>query len=122
MSRFFLLSGSLLGFLSVALGAFGAHALKARLTPADLDIFKTGTQYQILHAMVLIAVGVWLRTQPSVWLERSGIAFLLGTVIFSGTLYLLVGTQARWWGAITPVGGVFLLTGWALLFLASGKS
>ncbi len=122
MDRLFISSGALLGFLGVALGAFAAHALKARVSPADLENFKTAAHYQMVHALALIAVGLLWRSQPSVWLARSGAAFLVGTVIFSGTLYALVLLQQRFLGAITPIGGVALLIGWALLLVSALKA
>lgn len=114
--------GSILGFLAVALGAFGAHALKAKVSAEDLEIFKTATHYQMFHAIVLLLIGSGLSLGNSVWLYRAGSLFVAGTVIFSGTLYLLVLTQARWLGAVTPIGGVALLVAWALLLLAVLKS
>jgi uncharacterized membrane protein YgdD (TMEM256/DUF423 family) len=122
MDRLFIGSGAALGFLAVAMGAFAAHALKTRVSPSDLENFKTAAHYQIVHALALVAVGILWRSQPSVWLARSGAAFLIGTVIFSGTLYALVLLQQRFLGAVTPIGGVALLVGWALLLVAALKS
>ena len=115
----FLFLGSVFGFLSVAFGAFGAHALKDRLVPADLEIFKTAVLYQMVHALALVAVGLWLRSQPSASVERAGWAFVVGTVVFCGSLYFLVLTGPRALGAITPIGGVSFLLGWAFLAYAS---
>ncbi len=115
MERFFLVAGSLSGFLGVALGAFAAHSLRARLTPADMEIFRTGVHYQLAHAVVLLAVAVLIRLFPDAGHARAGYAFLAGTVIFSGSLYALVLTQIRFFGAITPIGGACFLAGWLLL-------
>ncbi len=117
MERTFAGLGAIFGFLAVALGAFGAHALKARLTPEDLEIFETGVRYQMYHALALFAVA-WAATRwPEANTTLAGWAFVVGILIFSGSLYLLVGTGARWLGAITPLGGVALLLGWATLAL-----
>jgi uncharacterized membrane protein YgdD (TMEM256/DUF423 family) len=107
------------GFIAVALGAFGAHALKTRL-PADmLAIYHTAVQYQFWHTAALLAVGLLILHFPQqVLLKYSGWAFVIGMVIFSGSLYVLALTGTRWLGAITPIGGVALLAGWLLLAVA----
>lgn len=114
--------GSVLGFLGVGLGAFGAHALKARLSPDLLAVFETGVRYQMYHALALMALGLaapgLIGEAPA---RRSGLAFALGTLIFSGTLYALALTGQRWLGAVTPVGGVLLLLGWLNLVIAFGR-
>ncbi|HTL12784.1 MAG TPA: DUF423 domain-containing protein, partial [Bdellovibrionota bacterium] len=107
--------GSAAGFLAVALGAFGAHALKGRLDPSALAIYQTAVQYHLIHALVLTALGVWsaARAQapaPPHWITGS---FAAGILLFSGSLYLLAVTGARWLGAITPLGGICFLVGWA---------
>ncbi|HEY9035753.1 MAG TPA: DUF423 domain-containing protein [Pseudomonadales bacterium] len=110
------------GFIAVALGAFGAHALKTRL-PADmLAIYHTAVQYQFWHTAALLAVGLLILHFPQqVLLKYSGWAFVIGMVIFSGSLYVLALTGTRWLGAITPIGGVALVVGWALLLVAMLK-
>jgi uncharacterized membrane protein YgdD (TMEM256/DUF423 family) len=108
------LVGAVLGFLGVAAGAFGAHALREAVTADRLAVFETAVRYQMYHALALLAVG-------AIGADRAGWAFLAGTTIFSGTLYLLVLTDRRWLGAITPIGGVLLLAGWVLLVLASRR-
>ncbi len=111
--------GSIGGFLAVALGAFGAHALRQRLSPEMLSVFETGVRYQFYHALALFAVA-WLgERHPGSLVQASGWAFTLGIVIFSGSLYLLSATGTRWLGAITPIGGLAFLLGWVLLFVAS---
>ena len=115
----FLFFAGISGAIGVALGAFGAHALKSRLTPEHLQTFETGVRYQIYHAAGLLgaafAAGQWPGAGLLVW---AGWAFVLGTVLFSGSLYLLVMTNKRWLGAITPFGGLAFIAGWILLGLA----
>ncbi len=111
--------GAVLGALGVALGAFGAHALKARLSPADLATFETGVRYQLYHAAALLGLAAWIDRSQSSKLGWAARCFGLGVAIFSGSLYLLVATQQRWLGAITPFGGVALIAGWVLIALAS---
>ncbi len=116
MARCFLFYSSVLGFLSVALGAFGAHALKEKFNEYQMGIFHTGVQYQFFHTLALGLVGVLLLKSPEVSLfKNAGYAFLFGVTIFSGSLYLLAFTQLKWLGAITPIGGLSFLIGWALL-------
>ncbi len=104
-----LIVGAISGFLSVAGGAFGAHALKQRL-PADLlSIFEVGVRYQMYHALLLCLIGV-LPLSPAV--RWAGILCVLGTVLFSGSLYVLALSGIRWLGAITPLGGLCFLAGW----------
>ncbi len=106
-------------FLAVALGAFGAHALRGRLTEEMLAVFETGVRYHFYHALGLLAVA-WLSEQhPSSLAQASGWALTAGIVIFSGSLYLLSFTGLRWLGAVTPIGGVAFLAGWLLLLAAS---
>lgn len=115
MERTFVLLGALLGLTGVALGAFGAHALEGRLPAGDLDIFETGVRYQMYHALALLFVA-WAATRwPGGGTTVAGWAFFVGVLIFSGSLYLLVLTNTRWLGAITPIGGVSLMVGWAAL-------
>jgi uncharacterized membrane protein YgdD (TMEM256/DUF423 family) len=120
LMRIFLMLAGLLGGLGVAAGAFGAHALRARLEPRMLEIFETGARYQMYHALALLAVA-WLIERGVARAAAAGWCFVAGTVIFSGTLYLLTLTGARWWGAITPIGGVLLIVGWLLLALAGWR-
>jgi len=106
--------------LAVALGAFGAHALKARLAEADLLIWQTAVNYHIWHSLALLALGVLMNVvKPPSQLLWSARSLLLGIIIFSGSLYLLVLTDTRWLGAITPLGGVAFIVGWLLLAKAA---
>jgi uncharacterized membrane protein YgdD (TMEM256/DUF423 family) len=115
MSRLFLIIGAVNGGLSVACGAFAAHGLSGRLSAASLATFETAARYQMYHALALVAVAVLLTRDASSALERAGWSFLIGIVLFSGSLYALTFTGQTWLGAVTPVGGVAFLAGWALL-------
>lgn len=122
MSRTFITLAALNGLLAVGFGAFGAHALKARLDDYAMGVFSTATQYHFYHSLALLAVGILAISFPaSSLLRSSGVAFLLGILVFSGSLYLLSLTGARWLGAITPFGGVAFLVGWACLALAGWR-
>ena len=111
--------GSIFGGLAVALGAFGAHALQGRLSPRDLDIFETAVRYQMYHALALLACGLMATRVESGALRLAGAAFVIGILIFSGSLYTLVLSGLRWLGAVTPIGGVAFLVGWAALAWAA---
>jgi len=122
VDRVFFVVGSLSAFLAVALGAFGAHGLKHRLAPEMLAVFETGVRYQMYHALALLAVG-WACTRwPGTVVTASGWLFVAGTVIFSGSLYVLALSGVRWLGAITPVGGLAFLGGWLCLAWAAWSS
>lgn len=114
-ARLFLLFGAVSGFLTVALGAFGAHGLKQILSPGLLQTFNTGVDYQGLHSLALLVVGLLTQTRENSALRLAGWAFASGILLFSGSLYLLALTDARWLGAITPVGGTAFLLGWGAL-------
>ena len=115
MSRLFFVAGALSAAVAVVLGAFGAHALRARLTPEVLAVFEVGVRYQMYHALALLAVA-WSATRwPGGGVALAGWLFLAGTVIFSGSLYLLVVTGQKWLGAVTPVGGAAFIVGWLVL-------
>lgn len=101
--------------LAVVLGAFGAHALGSRVTPDRLQTFETGVRYQMYHALALLVVA-WVQTQWPGWqATTAGYLFLAGILVFSGSLYILVLTDTPWLGAITPLGGLAFISGWALL-------
>jgi len=116
MTKMFLMLSGLNGFLAVALGAFAAHGLRARLTPDLLNTFQTGVQYHMYHSLALLAVAI-LCSQYSVAtsLRVSGLAFIIGIILFSGSLYALSLFGIRWLGVITPLGGLAFLVGWAAL-------
>ena len=121
MDRLFFAIGGLCGFLGVALGAFGAHALKASLAADMLAVFEVGVRYQMYHACALLAVG-WAYTRwPGAFVIAAGWLFVAGIALFSGSLYALSISGARWLGAITPVGGVALLAGWLCLAWAAWR-
>jgi len=113
--------GALAAGIGVALGAFGAHGLKTRVEPALLDVFETGVRYHLIHALALLVLGVAQTRNPAPLLQAASWLLLLGIVVFSGSLYLMTFTGARWLGAITPIGGVLFLLGWAAAALASMK-
>jgi uncharacterized membrane protein YgdD (TMEM256/DUF423 family) len=119
MGKSFITIGACLGFLAVAAGAFGAHILRSRLTPDDLVTFEIAARYQMYHALAIILVGSLLTRASVPLLNSSGWLFFYGSLVFSGSLYLLSWTGIRWLGALTPIGGILLLCGWACLFLAS---
>ena len=106
------------GALGVILGAFAAHGLKGRLSPESMSIFETAVKYQMYHAFALIGVGVLAMRVESTSIKLAGIFFILGTIIFSGSLYLLVATDTKWLGAITPIGGLALILGWVFVYVA----
>jgi uncharacterized membrane protein YgdD (TMEM256/DUF423 family) len=107
--------GALLGGLAVAAGAFGAHGLRGHLSSDMLSAFETGARYQMYHALALLAVAVLLERRPSGMVRLAGWCWVGGTILFSGSLYLLALTGTTWWGAVTPLGGVVLLVGWGTL-------
>jgi uncharacterized membrane protein YgdD (TMEM256/DUF423 family) len=117
--RTFLLIGAVSGALGVALGAFGAHGLRGRLTPEMLAVFETGVRYQMYHTLAVLLVAVMADRLDSRLLPAAGWAFTSGIVIFSGSLYILATTGLTWLGAITPLGGLAFLVGWACLALAA---
>jgi len=112
------MAGAVLGALAVALGAFGAHGLKERLAVDRLEIFEVGVRYQMYHALALLLVATMLRTTPEA-AQRPTLCFVVGTIIFSGSLYALALGAPRWFGAITPLGGLALIGGWITLALAA---
>lgn len=114
--------GAVGGFLGVLLGAFGAHALKARLSPELLAVWKTGVEYQLVHALALLLVGLLALQRPLDGYARAGTAFGLGVLLFSGSLYALALGGPRWLGPVTPLGGLSLLSGWALLLHSALKA
>ncbi|GAB5412691.1 MAG: DUF423 domain-containing protein [Congregibacter sp.] len=118
MIKLSLFLGAFGGFLSVATGAFGAHALRNRLDDYALRIFETAVQYQFYHSLALLLTGALLTQFPqSSLLKSSTLAFALGILVFSGSLYVLSLTGLRWLGAITPLGGLAFLVGWACLLV-----
>ena len=115
MSRLFLVLGALAAGVAVAFGAFGAHGLESRVTPERVQTFETGVRYHIYHALALLIVGWAVAQWPGGSVQAAGYLFLTGIVLFSGSLYVLVLTDTPWLGAVTPLGGVAFIVGWALL-------
>ena len=128
MHKLFLSIGALLGGIAVALGAFGAHGLKKVVTADTVNTFQTGVQYQMYHALALIAVAIVFEKFPTKLMVWAGASFCIGILLFSGSLYLLtilkatgkVGLEGV--GIITPIGGLFFIVGWLLLFAGVMKS
>lgn len=112
--------GAAMAGIGVALGAFGAHALRARLEPRALEIYETGVRYQMYHAFALL-VAAWLLSRGVGGASAAGWAFVAGIVLFSGSLYLMALTGWTWLGPVTPLGGLAFLIGWLLLALAASK-
>ena len=113
--------GAVLAGLGVAAGAFGAHALRNRLTPELLAVFETGVRYQVYHALALLALGLALERWPAAPFAWAGWAFAGGIVLFAGSLYALALTGTRAWGAVTPLGGLLLLLGWGVFAWTSAR-
>ena len=125
MQKIILSFASLYGLLGVVLGAFGAHALREKLAPEQLAVWQTGVQYQFYHAFALLLVGLLAFQMPSKLLSAAGVCFMVGILLFSGSLYLLstreltgLGESARILGPVTPLGGLMHIIGWLLLGLA----
>ncbi|MFY7923558.1 MAG: DUF423 domain-containing protein [Gemmatimonas sp.] len=119
MERLFLMVGAVSAAIGVGAGAFGAHALRARLEPRMLDVFETGARYQMYHALALVAASWIVGRWPGTLSTASGWLFVAGTLLFSGSLYAMALTGVRALGAITPIGGVCFIAGWICLALAA---
>ena len=119
--RLFFGMGALLGALGVVAGAFGAHALRDQLAPDRLLQFELAVRYQMYHAFALLATGYAVQRWPASTANSAGWFFVAGVSIFCGTVYALACGSPRWFGAITPIGGVALIVGWALLAFAAVK-
>ena len=119
MDKNFLLIAALSGFLAVGLGAFGAHGLRSRLSPDMLAVFETGVRYQMYHSLAIALVGLMLPRLSGWLVSAAGWLFVAGILLFSGSLYALALTGVTFLGAITPIGGLAFLLGWACLALAA---
>ena len=122
MQKTFLIIGSLFAFLSVLAGAFGSHALRQKLSVDMLHAFEIGARYQMYHALSLFGIAGVLSVYTHSLIECGGWIIILGTLIFSGSLYMLALSGIKGWGAVTPIGGTLLLLGWFLIALGIGKS
>lgn len=122
-AKLFLVLGGLNAALVVMLGAFGAHALKTRLSPELLAVYQTGVHYHLFHALGLLAAGLLVMQLPaSIFLKWSGWIMQFGIVLFSGSLYVMSVTGLRWLGMVTPIGGLMFIAAWILFVLAVAKS
>jgi uncharacterized membrane protein YgdD (TMEM256/DUF423 family) len=122
VDRLFFALGAASAFMGVAAGAFGTHALKARLAPEMLAVFEIGVRYQLYHALALLACAWAVARWPGALVTASGWLFVVGTLAFSGTLYALALTGVRGLGAITPLGGLAFLLGWLCLAIGAIRS
>ncbi len=121
-AKYLLVIGAIYGLLGVVFGAFGAHALKERLSESSLGAWATAVEYQLMHAIVIVALSLWLTTRERVLLaEWAGWLFAGGILLFSGSIYFLVLTEARWAGPITPIGGTLFIGGWIVLLVMAAK-
>jgi uncharacterized membrane protein YgdD (TMEM256/DUF423 family) len=121
-AKLWLVLAAAFGFLGVAFGAFGAHALRERLAPDLLGVYRTGVEYQFWHVAALLAVGLLATQKTTPLLNAAGASFTIGILLFSGSLYALALSGVRVLGAVTPFGGLAFLVGWALLGLAVLRS
>ena len=127
MNKTYLITASLLGALAVALGAFGAHGLKRIVDAESVATFQTGVQYQVYHTFALLAAAILYERFPNKWMKWAGTCFIIGIILFSGSLYLLTLLKAadqvglKGVGIITPIGGMFFIAGWLFLFVGFMK-
>ena len=128
MHKAFIKTAAILGFLSVILGAFAAHSLKELLSDYAVNIFETGVRYQFYHVFALLAAGILYKEFPNKFIKWSGIFFIAGIILFSGSLYFLTYVKGtimpgyKWIGPITPIGGLFFILGWLFLFIGCFKN
>lgn len=122
MHRKWIVIAAVLGLIGVAAGAFGAHALKARISPDKLASFEVGVRYQMVHALALLAVAWVMSIQPSRAAAAAGVCMTVGVALFSGSLYGLSLTEQRWLGPVTPIGGTLMIVGWLMLAIAGTKT
>ena len=123
MQKLFLIIGSILGALSVIIGAFGAHALKKLLeSTGRIEVFETAVKYQFYHALALMLLGILMFNIKHQFLNYAGYSFVIGVIIFSGSLYILCLTGITKFGIITPIGGLFMIAGWLFLLVGIIKS
>lgn len=119
MNNLFGFTAGILGALSVVLGAFGAHALKSRLSEDLMSAYQTGVSYQLMHSVALLALSILIERQPSTILHTAAMMMIAGIICFCGSLYLLTLTSMRWPGPITPLGGLLLILAWICVAIAA---
>lgn len=119
--KVFVVVGCILGLLSVALGAFGAHGLQDKVEPRMIEVWETAARYQMYHALALFAAAWVLQQTQHTGATVAGWSFIAGTLIFSGSLYVMVLSGVKWLGAITPIGGTVMIVGWVALLVAAVK-
>jgi uncharacterized membrane protein YgdD (TMEM256/DUF423 family) len=116
MNKFFLTAGALFAAIAVICGAFGAHFLKTKLPAESLQTFETAVRYQFYHAFALLLTGIFFKEFSNPFIKWAAVFFVIGIILFSGSLYILCAVQSmRWIGMITPIGGLCFITGWLLL-------
>ena len=121
MSQLFLIFAAVLGATAVMLGAFAAHGLRGKLADNLFNAFETGVTYQFYHALALLALALWIKQSNSPWLIASGYLWLAGVILFSGSLYAMALTGIKWFGPITPIGGLLFILGWIALLIGALK-
>ena len=121
MSKIILMIASFLLALAVGIGAFGAHGLKTHLSAEMMQTFKTGVEYHFYHALGLLLIGLLAVNYPSLYVKWSAILLFVGIFLFSGSLYVLAVSGIKWFGAITPFGGISFIAGWIMLFVSVWK-
>ena len=119
MGQIFISISAILGLVGVALGAFGAHGLKERLSADMMSVYQTGSHYHLIHVLALLGIGILARQMDVTAIKVAGISMIFGILVFSGSLYALAISEVRILGAITPIGGVGFMVGWAALALAA---
>ena len=128
MYKWMMTSGAVFSLLSVVLGAFAAHGLKAQISEHYLSVFQTGVHYQAIHGIGLLLCGLFAfqisreTKAPTFWLKLTALSFSFGILFFSGSLYALAITQIKWFGPVTPLGGLFFIAGWCCFIIAIVKS
>ncbi len=124
-SKYILTSASILGAIAVALGAFAAHSLKSQLPPYLVEVFNTGVHYQFIHVLALLTCGILIRHTRAIvaqkYFYRAAVCFIIGILCFSGSLYALALTGIKWFGPITPFGGLLFIFGWGILAVGTTK-